>query len=215
MCTMCLQPKNITSVFDRLGTLNHSWSLSQFGSYPEILQSGRFGALYFKPAFIKCILHWLGNFPCVFWLWNILITIFILWTLQIHGILKFWSTFMVLQINAWISRLTTLEMIVSILSLTMESLLLLVMFIFDISHTPKFLAHINSDYSTRSSSFCSAFLRQDISHASLFCITTHEKFEALMPWNFPCVICFPDGSSSYLPFIQMFLISQCDTHKQK
>lgn len=66
LCAMCLQNKNITSIFDRLGLLNHSWSLLQFGSYPEILQSGRFGATYFKPTFIKRTLNWLDDFPHVF-----------------------------------------------------------------------------------------------------------------------------------------------------
>lgn len=215
MCNMCLQTKNITSIFDWLGLLNHCWSLLQFGRYPEILQSGRFGAIYFKAAFIKCPLNWLDNAPHVFQLWNVVINIFTFWTFQIRGILKLRSTFMVLSINTGSSRLTSLQIVTCILFLVMASLLLLVKFtlllIFLVPQ--KSLAHINSNYFTWSSSLCSAFSRQNISHASLFYIIAHEKCEALMPWSLPYVICFPDGSSPYLPSIQKFPISQPDTHK--
>lgn len=210
MYNMCLQTKNITSILYWLGLLNHCWSLLQFGSYPESLQSGRFGAIYFKAAFIKCPLNWLDNVPHVFQLWNVVINIFIFWTF-----LKSRSTFMVLLINTGSSRLTSLQIVARIVFLVMASLLLLVkstlLSIFLIPQ--KSLAHINSNYFTWSSSFCSAFLRQNISHASLFYIISHEKCEALMPWSLPYVICFPDGSSPYLPCIQKFPISQPETHK--
>lgn len=50
MCSMRLQPRNITSIFDQLGLVSHSWSLLPSGSYPEILQSGRLRATQCKPT---------------------------------------------------------------------------------------------------------------------------------------------------------------------
>lgn len=111
-------------------------------------------------------------------------------------------------------------MVTSILVQIMRSLLLFseVYFIFVyllyLLHPKSFLLMLTQIYPTQRSVLCFAFLRPDVSHASLFCVITHEIFEALMSCNLPYMICLPDDSSSYLPSIQKFLISQDDTQKQ-
>lgn len=145
-------------------------------------------------------------------LWKVVIHIFILWALQIHGTLRSRLTLFILGVSAQISRLTSLQMATAVLLLIMET----------VAFERSILHFLCLSYSKKGSCSCS-FRLSHLEFFAVFCLSKassmplfHVIAQKQKPWCCEILLImtgFPGRSSSYLPPIQKFLIYQDLTQK--